>query len=183
MKITLIGALLLASCSQDYSVAQNISANSLSCGTAELRLGMSESAASDVLQANGFAEISSHRLESVRSFYNNTEGHTCNVQFDKHTLVYVERYWSPQTEDASTAIETLIDAVQSVTKKTAIEHCEVFSHETTVPDHRYKYTGIKCNGHNIGVALHYDFKTKTSTFDIDEEIGMRNEERSARQRR
>jgi hypothetical protein len=136
MKVTLIGALLLAFCGQHDSVAQTVNGNTLSCGTAELKLGMPENVVYDVLQANGFAESSSRPPKSVRSFYNNTVEHTCNVEFDRHTLVYVERYWSPPTEDASAAIETLIDAVQSVTKKTAIEHCEVFSHETTDPDHR-----------------------------------------------
>jgi hypothetical protein len=59
----------------------------------------------------------------------------------------------------------------------------VFSRETTDPDQHYKYVGTKCNGHNIGVALHHDFRRKTSYFDIDEEIGMPNVERNAMQRR
>jgi hypothetical protein len=142
---------------------------------------MPEKAVTDELQANGFSESSLEPGE--RSFYNRIEEHTCNVEFDKHVLVYAERFWSPPSNNAEDAIETFIDAVQSVTRKSAIEHCEVFSYETTDPDRRYRYVGTKCNGHNIGITLRHDFKTKTSNFDIDEEVGMRSVERKAMLRR
>ena len=118
MNIKFVGGLLLAL--RQQSMAQSISVNTLSCGTAELRLGMSEKAVTEVSQAHGCSESSSRPPESVRSFYNSTVEHTCNVEFDKHALVYVERYWSPSSNDGGAAIETFIDAVQSVTRKAKV---------------------------------------------------------------
>jgi hypothetical protein len=144
---------------------------------------MPERAVSKLLQSNGYAERSSNDPVSVKAFLNETGGPTCHVEFEKHALVFVARYWNPPRDEEQAAIETVIDVVQSVTRKSTLEHCEVFPYEHTDPDRRVKYISIKCNGHLVGITLTHDFRTKTNTSDIDEEIGMRNEERNARRMR
>ncbi len=183
MKVKFIGALLLAIWSGLYSVAQTVSINRLSCGAAELRLGMPESAVYTLLESNGYTQTSSITSVGVKAFSNEGGGPTCHVEFDKHSLVFVARYWTPPSDEAQAAIETVIDMVQSVTRKNTVEHCEVFPYEKREPDQRIKYISIKCNGHLIGITMTHDFRTKINSFDIDEEIGMRNEERNAKQKR
>ncbi len=68
-------------------------------------------------------------------------------------LVYVDRHWKPRNENARDALETVINAIQSVSQPQRHTACDVFSYSNASPSGSQKAVDVICDGHKIELTI------------------------------